>query len=635
MHIRSRQQRSPTRRLWSAPSSSGADATDTDTRQTQFEERERPRPEASGSAVSSSRLSSIDDNVLRLASPQRPRHDGRQHKQSPLRDSPQSNGADPGPLVWVRVTRSGKLAPREPGGGVESYWWPACISEGRLATGPLTVSLYGEISPAAPKSIRLEAPSPSHILPFKLPGQDIPRFSLFTFRCLESGIQQQPLSKRPKTVLDEAWHSAVDLAHEVDASLNDGLPSNLSSYRVDTVRIHKEKVGALTSDDSEAKLSTNSPKTSSERCSPSLCDPLLEIPGELVFSLDKRGRTDYWAARVEQYLPPKTPSLPPKYRVRFKDDTFRVVSRDMFYTSDEPEFYTCRLGRYMSDDEESEADTDGEYVQYETGADEPAILLPPPDPEDFCELPIREQFAYVKPIIRAILNETYLPARERHRAFVAGGLSRFRLQKAATGKGDLTVRDVSRLGRVLQNWVLGPMHLQKVSPPSSPPGYLESESGLSTQTDIQVEHLLLPDSLASSNSTPSSSQPSQASSLTDVRPSESLRQRGSPSYEALSESDKLQYCLLVLFHEATLQLLLWRSGERRSPDLLSQDDEERLRLMGLAKSEERAWVKEITRMREMKTRKNHPSSPRPRAAVNTSSSGRTLRPRNPRHASIR
>ena len=137
------------------------------------------------------------------------------------------------------------------------------ITEGRLATGPLTVSLYGEISPAAPKSIRLEAPSPSHILPFKLPGQDVPRFSTFTFRCLESGVQQRTFSKRPKTVLDEAWHSAVDLAHEVDASLNDGLPSNLSSYRVDTVRIHKEKVGTLTSDDSEAKPSTNSPKSSS------------------------------------------------------------------------------------------------------------------------------------------------------------------------------------------------------------------------------------------------------------------------------------------------------------------------------------------------------------------------------------
>ncbi|KAI0261699.1 hypothetical protein BGY98DRAFT_1052779, partial [Russula aff. rugulosa BPL654] len=432
MQKRSREQRSPTRR-WSAPSPPDADATET-----QLEERVRPRPEESELAVPSSRLSSIDDdNVLQFPSPpQHPRHDRQRRKQSPLRDSPQSNGADPGPLVWVRVTRSGKLAPREPGGGEESYWWPACIS------------------PATPESVRLETPSPSHVLPFKLPGQDIPRFSSSTFRCLlESGIQQQSVSKRPKTVLDEAWHSAVDLAHEVDASLNDGLPSNLSSYRVDTVRMHKEEP------------STSSPKTSSERCSPSPCDPLLEIPGELVFSRDRRGRSDYWAARVEQYLPPKTPSQPAKYRVRFKDDTFRVVSRDMFYTSDEPEFFTCRLGRFMSDDEESEADTDSEFVQYETSADETAILLPPPDPEDFCELPIREQFAYVKPIIRAILNEAYLPASERHQAFMQGGRSDF-ARCFATGK-------------VLQNWVLGPMHLRKVSPPqSSPPGYLGSESGL-------------------------------------------------------------------------------------------------------------------------------------------------------------
>jgi hypothetical protein len=123
------------------------------------------------------------------------------------------------------------------------------------------------------------------------------------------------------------------------------------------------------------------------------------------------------------------------------------------------------------------------------------------------------------------LNETYLPARERHRAFMQGGLSRLRLQKAATGKGDLTLRDVSRLGRVLQNWVLGPMHLRNVSPPSSPPGYLASESGLvspmqrlnlvpslkvhmkSTQTDIQVEHLLLPDSLVPPNSVRHGSRP--------------------------------------------------------------------------------------------------------------------------------
>ena len=85
-----------------------------------------------------------------------------------------------------------------------------------------------------------------------------------------------------------------------------------------------------------------------ERWSPPPCDPLLEIPGELVFSLVRKRRTEYWAARVEQYLPPKTPSMVPKYRVRFKDDSLCTVSRDMFYTSDEPEFYTCNVSTSTS-----------------------------------------------------------------------------------------------------------------------------------------------------------------------------------------------------------------------------------------------------------------------------------------------
>jgi hypothetical protein len=181
--------------------------------------------------------------------------------------------------------------------------------------------------------------------------------------------------------------------------------------------------------------------------------------------------------------------MPSKYRVRFKDDTCCIVSRDMFYTSDEPEFYTCKvspysvtstvlihgqLGRYVSDEEETDTDSDDEYVSWETVAVK--HMVPPPNPEDFCQLSIREQFAYIKPVIKAVLNETYLPARDRHQAFMQGGPSRLRLRKAATGKGALTAREVSQLGMVLQCWVLGPMHSQKGGFPFL--GELESESGL-------------------------------------------------------------------------------------------------------------------------------------------------------------
>lgn len=197
---------------------------------------------------------------------------------------------------------------------------------------------------------------------------------------------------------------------------------------------------------------------------------------------------------MEQYLAPKTPTMVPKYRVRFKDDTLCTVSRDMFYTSDEPEFYTCnvstysipvywcsfagQLGRYVGDDKESDDNSDDDHTPYETDLNEHTISMPPPNPEDFREMSIRDQFAYIKPVIKAILNEAYLPARERHQAFMRGGSSRRRLQKAATGKGDLTTREVSRLGKVLQQWVLGPTHIQRANLPSSRLEDLESESGL-------------------------------------------------------------------------------------------------------------------------------------------------------------
>ena len=185
--------------------------------------------------------------------------------------------------MWVRVTSSGELAASERGNDERSYWWPACVrklsnpylrpntdplirtqvTEGRLTTGPLTVSLYGEISPAAPSNVCIEAPSPSYILPFKKSGQDVTRFSSVTFKCPKAGLRLDSPSKRQKTALDEAWRSAVDLAHEADAGLNDGLPSNLSSYKVGTARMYEHNKAEAESPTDEAESSTDDTKDSS------------------------------------------------------------------------------------------------------------------------------------------------------------------------------------------------------------------------------------------------------------------------------------------------------------------------------------------------------------------------------------
>src|SRR5712671_1393499 len=143
-----------------------------------------------------------------------------------------------------------------------------------------------------------------------------------------------------------------------------------------------------------------------------------------------------------------------------------------------------QLGRYVNDNEPelSEVDSDDEHLPYKAGVDEPTIRMPAPNPNEFCKMPIRDQFVHVKPVIKAILNEKYLPAMERHQAFMQGGTSRLRLRRTATGKGDLTSREVSRLGRVLQHWVLGPIPLQKATPPPSSLGDLASESGVVSPT---------------------------------------------------------------------------------------------------------------------------------------------------------
>lgn len=54
-----------------------------------------------------------------------------------------------------------------------------------------------------------------------------------------------------------------------------------------------------------------------------------------------------------------------------------------------------------------------------------------------------------------------------------------------------------------------------------------------------------------------------------------------------------QYCTNVLLPEATLQLLLWRSGLRQSRELLSPSEEEELHSLAEEKSKEIDWVHQI------------------------------------------
>lgn len=57
--------------------------------------------------------------------------------------------------------------------------------------------------------------------------------------------------------------------------------------------------------------------------------------------------------------------------------------------------------------------------------------------------------------------------------------------------------------------------------------------------------------------------------------------------------------MLVLQHEALLQLLLWRHGKRRSVELLDPAEEERLHELAIEDAEETDMVKTVRHIREL------------------------------------
>ncbi|KIK13854.1 hypothetical protein PISMIDRAFT_371491 [Pisolithus microcarpus 441] len=93
---------------------------------------------------------------------------------------------------------------------------------------------------------------------------------------------------------------------------------------------------------------------------------------------------------------------------------------------------------------------------------------------------------------------------------------------------------------------------------------------------------------------------------TSAQPDSSERscrlQVGCDEFESLSGVEKLDYCLNILLPEAIKQLLLWKSGERTSSALLSDDEERRLHDCAMKKASETDWVDDVMRLREAQAR---------------------------------
>ncbi|KAF9242099.1 hypothetical protein BU15DRAFT_44308, partial [Melanogaster broomeanus] len=493
--------------------------------------------------------------------------------------------------------------------------------------------------------------------------------------------KKQRLDASASTPLEDRWASAVQSMEKASTLERDGLPALISSYASASGGFYdslddSDPDTKLKSQGSKANLEADMSVSTPREWTPCPPDPTLQIPGELVLAQAPKTGGSYWPAQLLEHVPGRKE----RYKVKFLDDEKYVIGRDKFWTSEEEGFIRCALGEWESavqttDNPESDDEDDGSGNVEDPSADTDA-LLPPPPAEDFQDLSVRAQLAYVKPVLRAILNKDYAPATEKHEAFMKGGSARAALLKAAGIRGGMDARFVKSVQKAICKWVLGgkPERTEaqfvgiaregkevngamdeatiKASSSESAPveslgeksteacamegidgpetmradgqdGLLaEVSQAVATEPSLlpshhpEVSKIAIPDVVPKvgwffelymflSASQDMSAQPSPLTPPPDDEqqlPPGRDHQVGCEEFECLSGIEKLDYCLNVLLPESIQQLLLWRSGERTSPTLLSTQEEQRLHDLSARKAAETDWVDDVMRLRAAQAR---------------------------------
>ena len=108
---------------------------------------------------------------------------------------------------------------------------------------------------------------------------------------------------------------------------------------------------------------------------------------------------------------------------------------------------------YREDSDSEESDTESDASESKR-APSPVPVLPAPPPNTFQCLSMREQLAYIKPVLVATLNDEYAPARRRHADFVRGGRAREEVLRNVVMRGPIGADEVGSLARCLGRWAL-------------------------------------------------------------------------------------------------------------------------------------------------------------------------------------
>ncbi|KAF4614924.1 hypothetical protein D9613_002583 [Agrocybe pediades] len=612
---------------------------------------------------------------------------------------------DVGSYVWVLIepkTQKAYDQAVDEKDEVEHVWWPAKVTAFEGSSRSLKVLLFG----AKRNVIDVAHPSRENVTPQKTP---LSRLRFRTLTCTpprKATDDELPMTSRKKQKLShgdlrEQWDSAVN-AMKIDASAkpfplsnpsaydsimesddSDDLPEyyhiskhpsftsvhfplpNITSARtkmdtsvaqIQSVRKNKSKrkrnEDSFT--DSDEDIMQSSQKNNSWK--PPGPDMMFEIPGELVFARISQNATFYWPARIESYQPPANKRQQGKYSVTWVDGKQQHnILRSWIASSGDPEFTTCKVGQFSSTvvEVQNDDENDDEHDRYqESSADRspsPEMLDPPPSGGEFCLLDIRQQFAYVKPVLHAIIEDKYLPVRERHEKYMKGGRHRKAIQETAPLRGRVDPKDVESLLRMIQKTFAG-----SKTPPSTftngkdgPPNASENSSivkgssfssDMPNQDNVQSTSPPLSPNLLSSPAPepPSSSVPppptqptaDDAAGETPVMPLEAEQSSSRVSFHSLSPIMKINYCSDILLPEAIRQILLWRFEERKTAALLSSDEEQELFEKGEALLQERDWVRDLMRLRGLQSsltkNRNTPKSPKGKSLSGRSTRNRSF-----------
>jgi hypothetical protein len=172
-------------------------------------------------------------------------------------------------------------------------------------------------------------------------------------------------SPRKKTKFDirshaERWAMALDQVIEAIVEDDDGLPSAAFAFHNDLPSAPSKKAKKNEADPFE-DLFNSGPSASSSTTGQKATQPkrrsltpksptpeadiLLEIPGEPIYAKEKEKATEFWPAKILEFVPPTGKNQKQgKYKIVFFDGKEKVIPREWFYIVGQDGFAEAKVG---------------------------------------------------------------------------------------------------------------------------------------------------------------------------------------------------------------------------------------------------------------------------------------------------